>query len=370
MSVVIAVVVIALLFTYINGFHDTANSIATVVATKVLTPGQAVLMAAGTNLVGAFLGTAVAATIASGLINAGVVEMSSQLLICALLAAIVWNLITWWLGLPSSSSHALVGSLVGAAIAASGNDFGSVIWEQGSWLKGHGVIPKVIIPMVLSPLAGFIISFILMGALYALLAWFANRHGWSRRFGRTPFVNFFFGKAQIISASAMGVAHGMNDAQKSMGIIALALAGATAAHQFDHLPAVFGFLRINENPAGGFVIPVWVKVVSALTMAAGTAGGGWRIIKTLGHKMVKLHPINGFAAETSGALVILSASVFGIPVSTTHIVSSSIMGVGAAKRFSAIRWSVVERMVWAWILTLPITALLAYGFVLAYRAAF
>jgi len=367
MSIVIAVVVIALVFTYINGFHDTANSIATVVATKVLSPGQAVLLAAGTNLVGAFLGTAVAATIASGLINAGVIEMSSQLLVCALLAAIVWNLITWWLGLPSSSSHALIGSLVGAALAASGNNFDAVIWVEGSVLKGHGVVPKVVIPMVLSPLAGFIISFALMGALYALLAWFARRHGWWRRFGRTPFVNSFFGKAQIASASAMGVAHGMNDAQKSMGIIALALAGATAAHQFDHLPAWLGFLRIDGDPAGGFEIPVWVKVVSALTMAAGTAGGGWRIIKTLGHKMVKLHPINGFAAETSSAAVILAASAFGIPVSTTHNVSASIMGVGAAKRFSSIRWSVVERMVWAWILTLPITALLAYGLVVMFR---
>ncbi len=370
MSIVIAVVVIALVFTYINGFHDTANSIATVVATKVLSPGQAVLLAAGTNLIGAFLGTAVAATIASGLINAGVIDMNSQLLICALLAAIVWNLITWWLGLPSSSSHALVGALVGTALAASGNNFDSVIWAQGGLIKGDGVIPKVIIPMVISPGAGFIISFILMGALYALLAWFARRQGWLRRLGRTPFVNSFFGKAQIASASAMGVAHGMNDAQKSMGIIALALAGATAAHQFDHLPAWLDFLRIEGDPAGGFEIPVWVKVVSALTMAAGTAGGGWRIIKTLGHKMVKLHPINGFAAETSSAAVILAASAFGIPVSTTHNVSASIMGVGAAKRFSSIRWSVVERMVWAWILTLPITALLAYGLVVVFRMVF
>ncbi|MEO6925517.1 MAG: inorganic phosphate transporter [Rhodanobacter sp.] len=367
MSVVIAVVVIALVFTYINGFHDTANSIATVVATKVLSPGQAVLMAAGTNLVGAFLGTAVAATIASGLINAGVIDMSSQLLICALMAAIVWNLITWWLGLPSSSSHALIGALVGAALAASDNNFHSVIWAQGGMVEGEGVIPKVIIPMVVSPVGGFVIAFIVMGALYALLAWFANRQGWARRFGRTPFVNAFFGKAQIVSAATMGVAHGMNDAQKSMGIIALALAGATTAHQFDHLPELFSFLRINESAAGGFVIPVWVKVVSALTMAAGTAGGGWRIIKTLGHKMVKLHPIHGFAAETSSALVILTASIFGIPVSTTHVVSASIMGVGSAKRFNAIRWSVVERMVWAWILTLPITALLAYGFVLLFK---
>ena len=363
LSLVLAEVLIALGFTYINGFHDTANSIATVVATKVLTPGQAVLLAAVTNLFGALLGTAVAATIASGLIDSGVIDVGPQLVICALLAAIVWNLITWWLGLPSSSSHALVGSLVGAAVAASGNKFNSVIWVQGNWITGHGVIPKVIIPMVLSPLAGFIISFALMGGLYALLAWLSHRHGWLHRFGRTPFVNSFFGRAQIFSATAMGVAHGMNDAQKSMGIIALALAGGTAAHQFDQLPQWLGFLRIAENTAGGFVIPVWVKVVCALTMAGGTAGGGWRIIKTLGHKMVKLHPINGFAAETSSAAVILTASMFGIPVSTTHNVSASIMGVGAARRFSAIRWSVVERMVWAWILTLPITALLAYGLV-------
>jgi PiT family inorganic phosphate transporter len=185
-------------------------------------------------------------------------------------------------------------------------------------------------------------------------------------------VNSFFGKAQIVSASAMGLSHGMNDAQKSMGIIALALAGATAAGHFDHLPAILHFLRIPHDPsaAGGFPIPVWVKVVCALTMAGGTAGGGWRIIKTLGHKMVKLHPINGFAAEGSSAAVILTASMLGVPVSTTHNVSASIMGVGAAKRFNAIRWSVVERMVWAWILTLPITAAIGYGLVVLGRWLF
>jgi len=365
MSLVVAVVVIALVFTYINGFHDTANSIATVVSTKVLSPGQAVLLAAVTNLIGALWGTAVAKTIAAGLINTGVIEAGPQLLICALLAATAWNLLTWWLGLPSSSSHALVGALVGAAIAASGDNFGAVIWTQGGlhWWSGDGVIPKVIIPMVISPLMGFVIGFVLMGLLYALLAWFANRHGWLQRLGRTPFVNAFFGKAQIASASAMGVAHGMNDAQKSMGIIALALAGATSAGQFAHLPHWLGFLRVAGSAEGGFAVPVWVTVLCALTMAAGTAGGGWRIIKTLGHKMVKLHPINGFAAEGSSAAVILAASAFGIPVSTTHVVSSSIMGVGAAKRFNAIRWTVVQRMMWAWVLTLPITGLLAYGFV-------
>jgi PiT family inorganic phosphate transporter len=363
-GLVIAVVLIALAFTYINGFHDTANSIATVVATKVLSPGQAVLLAAATNMVGAMWGTAVAATIAAGIVNTGVVTAGPELLICALLAAIVWNLITWWLGLPSSSSHALVGSLVGAAIAEAGN-FGAVIWTQGGahWWMGKGVLPKVVVPMVVSPVLGFVLGFLLMGALYGLLAWFASRRGFLRYLGRTPFVNSLFGKAQIVSASAMGLAHGMNDAQKSMGIIALALASATAAGQFDHLPGWLSFLRIHASTAGGFAVPHWVAALCALTMAGGTAGGGWRIIKTLGHKMVKLHPINGFAAEGSSALVILCASAFGLPVSTTHVVSSSIMGVGSAKRFNAIRWSVVERMVWAWILTLPVTALIAYGFI-------
>ena len=365
LGLVAAVVLIALVFTYINGFHDTANSIATVVATKVLSPGQAVLLAAVTNLIGAMWGTAVAATIAAGIVNTGVVQAGPELLICALLAAIVWNLLTWWLGLPSSSSHALVGALVGAAIAESGGRFAAVIWAQGGvhWWEGKGVLPKVVMPMVVSPVMGFVLGFALMGALYGLLAWFASRKGVLRQLGRTPFVNGFFGKVQIFSASAMGLAHGMNDAQKSMGIIALALASATAAGQFDQLPAWLHFLRISGSEHGGFVVPAWVAVVCALTMAGGTAGGGWRIIKTLGHKMVKLHPINGFAAEGSSAIVILAASAFGLPVSTTHVVSSAIMGVGSAKRSNAIRWSVVERMVWAWILTLPVTALIAWGLV-------
>ncbi|MEW5833521.1 MAG: inorganic phosphate transporter [Pseudomonadota bacterium] len=365
LGMVVAVLLIALAFTYINGFHDTANSIATVVATKVLTPGQAVLMAAVTNLVGALWGTAVAVTIAKGLIDTHVVDVGPQLLVCALLSAIAWNLLTWWLGLPSSSSHALVGGLVGAAVAAAGGKFDAVIWSHGGahWWNGAGVIPKVVVPMVVSPLMGFVLGFALMGLLFALFAWLANRTGFLRRFGRTPFVNAFFGKAQIFSAAAMGVSHGMNDAQKSMGIIALALAGATSAGQFDRLPSWLGFLRITSDASHPFAVPVWVTVVCALTMAAGTAGGGWRIIKTLGHKMVKLHPINGFAAEFSSAAVILFASSLGIPVSTTHNVSASIMGVGAAKRFNAIRWTVVERMVWSWILTLPVTGLLAYALV-------
>lgn len=364
-----ATVLIALVFNYINGFHDTANSIATVVATKVLTPGKAVLMAAVTNLLGALIGTAVAKTIASGLIDAGVVNVGAELLICALLGAIVWNLITWWLGLPSSSSHALIGGLCGAAIATAGGHFDAIIWSSGGahWWEGQGVIPKVVVPMVTSPIIGFILSLLLMGGLFALFSAFTNSKGFMRRFGRTPFVNLFFGKAQLFSAAAMGVSHGMNDAQKTMGIIALALVGATAAHQLDALPWWLSFLRVSGT-AQSFTIPIWVKIVSALVMAAGTAGGGWRIIKTLGHKMVKLHPINGFAAETSSAAVILTASFYGLPVSTTHVVSSAIMGVGAAKRFNAVRWTVVERMVWSWILTLPITALIAWVLVLGVRA--
>ncbi|HET7664359.1 MAG TPA: inorganic phosphate transporter [Rhodanobacteraceae bacterium] len=370
-GLLVLVILIALAFTYINGFHDTANSIATVVATKVLTPGQAVALAAITNMIGALLGTAVAKTIAEGLVNADVVHEGAFFLISALLSACIWNLITWWQGLPSSSSHALVGGLVGAALAASANNFNSVIWwvsTGGNWWQAVGVVPKVIIPMVVSPLLGFVIALLFMGALYALLIWCSRREGLMNRLGRTPFVNAFFGKSQLVSAAAMGLSHGMNDAQKTMGIVALALAGATAAGTLDHLPHWLDFLRISESANGDFSIPTWVVVLCALVMAAGTAAGGWRIIKTLGHKMVKLHPINGFVAETSGALVIFAASSIGIPVSTTHVVSSSIMGVGAAKRFNAIRWTVVERMVWAWLLTLPITAVFAWLIAMGLRA--
>lgn len=363
-SLLVLVVIIALAFTFINGFHDTANSIATVVATKVLTPGQAVGMAAITNLLGALWGTAVAKTIAEGLINSGMVHEGALFLLSALVGAIIWNLITWWWGLPSSSSHGLIGGLIGAALAASSNNFNSVIWWSSKgehWWQASGVVPKVIIPMVASPLIGFLIAFLLMALLYLLLMWLSGRKGPLNRLGRTPFVNMFFGKAQIASAAAMGISHGMNDAQKTMGIVALALAGATAAGTLDDLPRWLDFLRVPESATGGFDIPVWIIVMCALVMAAGTAVGGWRIIKTLGHKMVKLHPINGFVAETSSAVVIIVASLFGIPVSTTHCVSSAIMGVGAAKRFNAVRWTVVERMVWAWLLTIPITAALAFG---------
>jgi len=363
-GLLVAVIALALTFTYINGFHDTANSIATVVATKVLSPGQAVAMAAITNLIGALWGTAVAKTIAEGLIDSGMIHDNSYFLISALLGACIWNLITWWWGLPSSSSHGLVGGLMGAALAASHNDPSSIIWwtsgPQDHWWYAEGVVPKVIIPMVASPLLGFFICFLLMVLLYLLLIWFSRRRNALHRLGRTPFVSVFFGKAQIASAAAMGLSHGMNDAQKTMGIVALAVAGATAAGTLDHVPDWLDFLRITRDADGGLSVPTWVVVTCALTMAAGTAGGGWRIVRTLGHRMVRLHPINGFVAETGSAVVIIIASIFGIPVSTTHCVSSGIMGVGAAKRFSAVRWGVVQRILWSWVLTLPITATLAW----------
>jgi PiT family inorganic phosphate transporter len=353
MALLITVLAVALVFEYINGFHDTANAIATVVSTKVLTPRQAVLMAAGTNLLGAMWGTAVAKTISSGLIDTNLVTMSSEIIICALLGAIVWNLLTWLLGLPSSSSHALIGGLCGSALASAHNNWNVIIWSRPNhehfWL-GKGVVWKVIVPMISSPLAGLILGFLVMALLYILLQ------------NATPLaVNRFFGRAQMCSAAAMGFMHGTNDAQKTMGIIALTLAAATKAGQLAHLPSWLSFLHTPDpGPGKELDIRLWIKVTCALVMAAGTAVGGWRIIKTLGHKMVKLHPINGFAAEASSAAVILAATQLGIPVSTTHNISAAIMGVGAARKLNAIKWTVVERMVWAWILTLPVTGIIAY----------
>jgi PiT family inorganic phosphate transporter len=258
----------------------------------------------------------------------------------------------------------LIGGLCGAALAASNNQWKVIIWSQPAsdhWYKGKGLLWKVIVPMFSSPLGGFILGFLLMGILYALIALLNSQSGWMRTISRPHWVNAFFGKAQIISASAMGFMHGTNDAQKTMGIIALALVSATTTGSLDNLPGWLSFLHSPAPPAGKDTeIAIWIKVTCALVMAAGTAAGGWRIIKTLGHKMVKLHPINGFAAETSSATMIGLASSLGIPVSTTHNISAAIMGVGCAKRMNAIRWTVVERMVWAWLLTIPVSALIAY----------
>jgi inorganic phosphate transporter, PiT family len=368
LTLVLLVVLFALVFEFINGFHDTANSIATVVATKVLSPGQAVIMAAVTNLVGAFYGTAVAKTISSGLIDASVVEVTSQLIICALAGGITWNLITWWLGLPSSSSHALIGGLCGAALAAADNNFDVLIWSETaeSWTKNKGILWKVVVPMVSSPVAGFSLGFLIMGSLFALIYGMGNLGGLMARMARPRWVNLFFGKAQIISAGYMGFAHGTNDAQKTMGIIALALFGAQAAGTLDTLPAWAEFLRPDSAEEGA--IDKWVVVTCALVMAAGTAAGGWRIIKTLGHKMVKLHPIHGFAAETASATILVTAANLGMPVSTTHSISTAIMGVGFAKNPRALKMSVIERIVWAWILTIPAAGGIAWLLLKALRS--
>ena len=367
LTLLLLVIATALVFEFINGFHDTANSIATVVATKVLTPTQAVMMAAVMNLIGAFWGTAVAKTIASGLVDTEVVIVTSQVLICALSGGIVWNLITWWLGLPSSSSHALIGGLCGAAVAAADNSFDALIWAKTAedWTKNSGLFWKVVVPMISSPLAGFLLGMLIMGVLMAVISTMNGAGGWIARISRPRWVNAIFGKAQIFSAAYMGFAHGTNDAQKTMGIIALAIVGAQASGTLDNLPAWAGFL----HPDGGDKdIDKWIVVSCALVMAAGTAMGGWRIIKTLGHKMIKLHPINGFAAETSSATILSVAAHFGMPVSTTHSISTAIMGVGFAKNPRALKWSVIERIVWAWILTIPAAGGIAWGLVRLLKA--
>src|SRR6059058_4879253 len=329
------VVFAAIVFEYSNGFHDAAIAIATVVSTKVLTPRQAIVIAAIFNLTGALLGRAVASTIGKGLVDTNVVSMATVL--CALIAAFAWNITTWWVGLPSSSSHALIGGLCGAALATARGD-----WSVLKW--GTGLTPKVIVPMFTSPVIGFLLGAILMGLLFVILRSF------------TPhFVHSIFGKLQLVSAAWMAHSHGTNDAQKTMGIIALALFTGTKTGIFKDLPPMLQFLNTPD-----FVVAKWVVVLCAATMAAGPAAGGWRIIRTLGHKMVKLQPVHGFAAETTAAVIIQVASSYGVPLSTTHVISTSIMGVGAVKRFSGVKWGVVQRIVWAWIFTLPVTAFISY----------
>ena len=279
LTLVLVVILAALIFEFINGFHDTANSIATVVATKVLSPGQAVMLAAGMNLVGALMGTAVAKTIASGLVNTDVVQVTSQVILCALLGGIVWNLITWWKGLPSSSSHALIGGLCGAALAAAHNDWAALIWSEavGDWTKNKGILWKVVLPMITSPIAGFLLGILVMVALWGLIALLSRLGGWLGRLARPHFVNRFFGKAQILSAAYMGYAHGHNDAQKTMGIIALTLFGAEASGALDDLPGWLAFL--HPGAAGEQDIAMWIVITCAIVMALGTAMGGWKIIK-------------------------------------------------------------------------------------------
>ena len=312
----VTLLLLAVVFDFINGFHDTANAVATVISTRVLSPTAAIAMAATLNFVGAITGTEVAKTIGSGIVKGDVPLVAVS---AALLGAILWNLLTWYFGIPSSSSHALIGSLMGAGIGALG--VGAVQW---------GVLfNKVLVPLVASPVAGFFIALLLMKLLYAI---FANMSPHA--------VGSWFRHAQIVSAAFMAFSHGGNDAQKTMGIITL---GLVSAHV---LPT--------------FAVPTWVIILSALTMGAGTAAGGRRIIHTMGTRLAHLEPIHGFAAETSAAAVIETASRLGFPLSTTHVISSTILGVGAARRMNAVRWDVVRNMVRAWILTIPVTAILGF----------
>ena len=314
----IAVVVVALVFDFTNGAHDSANAIATIVSTKVLSPVTAVVMAGVLNLFGAFLGTSVAHTIGSGIVRPELVAGSQGLVMAALLGAIFWNLLTWYFGLPSSSSHALIGGLIGAGIAFGG-------WSAPSY---GSITTKVLIPLLLSPLVGFVSGYLLM----VLLSWMVVKSTPGR-------VNFLFKKLQIVSSAFMATSHGLNDAQKTMGIITLAL---------------ISFHQIPE-----MTVPFWVKLSCALAMGIGTASGGWKIVKTMGHKIFKLEPIHGFAAETAAAAVISGASFLGAPISTTHIISTTVIGVGASKRLSAVRWGVAGRLVAAWVLTIPAAASMA-----------
>ncbi len=345
-----------LVFTFTNGFHDAANAIATVVGTRVLTPRQAVIMGAITNFTGAMCGVAVAKTIGAGLVDTQFVTTVTVL--CAMLSGTVWNVLTWYLGLPSSSSHSLIGGLVGAALACGRNQWGVLKWSESRLdpntgkMVVDGLYPKVILPMLTSPVIGFVGGMILMGFVF----WIISRM-------RPKLVNQLFGKLQLVSASYMGWAHGFADGQKTMGIMALACYAATRNGDLKDLPDWLGFLRTPE-----FEIKTWVKVVCGVAMAAGTYSGGWRIIHTLGRKMVRLRPVHGFAAEATGATLLLVTGKLGMPISTTHSITTAIMGVGCARRFSALDWTLVERIVWGWVLTIPATAVMAYGMIWLARA--
>ena len=312
----ITVIVITLIFDFINGFHDAANAVATSVSTRVLSIKQAIILASVMNFVGALVSESVAKTISTGIVNG---NMEQYVIISALLAAVIWDLITWYIGIPSSSSHALIGGLVGSAIVYAWS-FDGVMWK--------GVVDKVLIPLFTSPLLGFVFGYLLMSILFEVLRPFSQK-----------FVNKWFSKLQILSAAFVAFSNGSNDAQKGMGIITLALVSA-------------GML---DSSAG---IPLWVKIACALAMALGTSIGGLRIIKTVGMNMIKLQPIGGFAAQTSAAVVIHMMTLFGAPVSTTQVITTSIMGVGSSKRFSTVRWTLARNIVSTWVLTIPVTILM------------
>jgi inorganic phosphate transporter, PiT family len=328
LALVMLIIVVALIFDFTNGFHDAANSIATVVSTRVLTPGRAVLLAAFFNFIAAFgFGTEVAQTIGKGLIDIN--SVNEWVILAGVLGAIAWNIITWYLGLPTSSSHALVGGYAGAAVVRSG--FTALVWDQ--WPKGW---PGTLSFMVLSPVIGLVLGTSLMIAV----AWIFRAFAPSR-------VDRLFRVLQLISASVYSLSHGLNDAQKTMGIMFAALVAGN-------------FLGQTAE------IPIWVILSAHAAIALGTLSGGWRIVKTMGSKITKLKPVGGFCAETGGAISILMASGMGIPVSTTQTITGAIVGVGSTSRLSAVRWGVAGRVVWAWILTIPMSALIAaiiYGII-------
>lgn len=331
-SLLVAVVVMAIVFDYINGFHDAANAIAMVVSTGVLPIRTAVLLAAVLNFAGAVTGTAVAKTVAQGFADPA--QVTQTVVLAALLGASAWNLVTWWFGIPSSSTHALIGGLAGAVVAHA--RLGAFNWTA--------LGEKVLLPLVVSPALGFAFAFFLIiGLLWALLR---VRPAAVQRNSR---------RLQLVSASLMAFSHGSNDAQKSMGIITLALLAFGAAGH--HLP---GWMPEWVMPAGD-TVPVWVIIVCAAAIALGTAAGGKRIIKTMGTRIIRITPLQGFAAETAGALTILGASRLGIPVSTTHCINAAIMGAGAAKRLSAVRWGVAANIVVAWVITLPMAGAVSWA---------
>jgi PiT family inorganic phosphate transporter len=316
LAMLILVVAAALIFDYINGFHDTANAIATCVSTRALSVKAAIVMAAGLNFAGAMISTKVASTIGKGIVDP--VNITQMVVLAGIIGATIWDLITWYYGMPSSSSHAIIGGIMGAVIAHAGS--AALHW------KG---LQKIILALVISPVIGTIIGFIFM----LLMMWlFRNRAPHA--------LNKSFRKMQIVSAAFMAFSHGTADAQKSMGVIAMAL---------------LSYGMIPE-----FFVPVWVKIACALAMALGTAAGGWRIIKTVGRDFVKLQPVHGFCVETASAGVILGAAAIGMPTSTTHVITSSILGVGLSKRMSAVNWMIAYRILGAWIMTIPASALVAF----------
>ena len=321
--ILIAVIIAALVFEYINGFLDCANAIATVVSTKVLSPRQAVVFGATFEFIGALTGTHIAKTIGAGIVNPDLITLT--VIFCAIFAAILWGLTVWHFGFPSSSSHAMIGGLLGASLIKAGPEV----------VNFHNLIDKVIIPMFTSPVLGFCVGFMLMLFLVRMF-YKANPQRINKRFR----------KLQLVSSALMALSHGSNDAQKTMGIITLSLLAAGVLH---------------KGPAGQFEIPLYVIIICAFTMAAGMMNGGWKIIKTMGHKILRLKPIHGFAAETSAAGIILTASHLGIPLSTTHVISTSIMGVGTTLHAHAVKWGIVKNIVVAWVLTIPICMTLSAG---------